>query len=554
MKTEIRNKKQHHLELKSLVLQNFATFSNQEVLFTQGMNAIIGETGSGKSLLMDAIALVLGERADKKTIRSGHTFASVEAHFKTQGKMTKNFLDELGFPADSDEVIIKRVIYQEGKSKNFLNLQQCSLQTLQDFTREYIDLVGQFENQKLLSSGYQLELLDEFMNESELLNTYQKNYEEYCLCQKRKTDLNEHEKNRLQQLDFLKFQIEEITQLSPSVEDEQKLFEIKSNLNNNEINEKAIEQFKLYFNGNEDQKGLGELVDLIQKLILKNKQLFSSQLIDKIAQAANMISEVEVEVSKCSIQQLSEEEVAYVIDRLDKYQKLRRKHGGDVEQLLLQFEKYKTELEKLENLEFENSELDKNIQKLEDTLFEVARNIRQKRLKAATVLSARLTKQIQELNMKGAFVEIRLIQLTELTSNGIDELKFLVQTNPGEGIHPLQNVASGGELSRILLCLRQLSSSTGKISIFLFDEVDTGIGGETALLLGKHLSDLSKKIQVLAITHLPQIAFNADSLIKVEKELSKINNQERTISKVLHFQNKQAVMKEAKNMTELRLI
>lgn len=554
MKVESKNKRHQHLELKSLVLQNFATFSNQEVIFTGGMNAIVGETGSGKSLLMEALALVLGERADKKVIRAGHSFASVEAHFKTQGKATKLFLDELGFPADSDEIMIKRVIYQEGKSKNFLNLQQCSLQTLQDFTREYIDLVGQFENQKLLSSTYQLELLDDYMGDVELLAKYQNGYQEYSILLKQKDELADQEKNRLQQIDFLIFQTEEISQLSPSVEDERKLLEIKQNLNNNELNEKALEQFKFYVDGSEDQKGLSELLDLTQKLILKNKQFYSSFIEEKISQVVSLVQEVEQDVSRLKVQQLSEEEVAYVVDRLDKYQKLKRKYGADVEQLLTQFEKYKIELTKLENIEQENSEIDNKIQELELQLMIQAKEIRQKRLKAASTLSGLLTKQIRELNMKGALVDIKLEQKSELSMTGLDELVFMVQTNPGEGIHPLNNVASGGELSRILLCLRQLSSSTGKISIFLFDEVDTGIGGETALLLGKHLSDLSKKIQVLAITHLPQIAFNADSLIKVEKEVSKVDKQERTISKVTQIQNRQAVMREAKNMTELRLI
>lgn len=554
MKAVTKIKKQQHLELKSLVLQNFATFTNQEVNFTDGLNAIVGETGSGKSLLMEALALVLGERADKKIIRSGHAFASVEAHFRTQGKLTKSYLDELGFPADSDEVIIKRVIYQEGKSKNFLNFQQCSLQTLQAFTREYIDLVGQFENQKLLSNTYQLELLDEYMQEDEILLSYKEGYSQYIQLVRKKEQLTAQEKNRIQQIDFLKFQIDEIEQLGPSVEDEIKLISQKQNVNNSEAFEKSLEQVKTLFTGADEQKGVNQLLDLIQKIAVKNKNLFSLELNEKINNLVVNTHDTYDEISKMSFSALSEEEVANVIDRLDKYQKLKRKHGGTIEHLLTHFSQYKDELEKLENLEFENAELEKEISASEKKLIILAKNIHSKRTQAAKALSQSLTKQIQDLNMKGAFVDIQIKQIEKLTPSGSNELDFLVQTNPGEGVHPLQNVASGGELSRILLCLRQLSSATGKISIFLFDEVDTGIGGETALLLGKHLSDLAKKIQVLAITHLPQIAFNADSLIKVEKEVEKIENQERTISKVTLYQTKQAVMKEAKNMTELRLI
>ncbi len=554
MKNENKNKKMQHLELKSLVLQNFATFTNQEVHFTDGLNAIVGETGSGKSLLMEALALVLGERADKKVIRSGHGFATVEAHFKTQGKLTKNYLDELGFPADSDEVIIKRVIYQEGKSKNFLNYQQCSLQTLQAFTREYIDLVGQFENQKLLSNTYQLELLDEYMEEVERLNQYKESYAQYLSIVKKRNELAEQEKNRIQRIDFLKFQISEISELNPTSEDEEKLIQLKQNVSNNESFEKTIEQTKLFLEGDDEQKGIVQLSDLIQKVVVKNKNIFSTELIEKINNLNVLSHDVFDELSKINITVLSEEEIASIVDRLDKYQKLKRKHGGAVQDLLNYYKNFNEELLKLENLEFEYSELEKQIQTWETKLSVLANELHIKRKTAAKKLSLSLTKQIQDLNMKGAFVDIQIEKGEKITSQGFDILNFMVQTNPGEGVHPLQNVASGGELSRILLCLRQLSSSTGKISIFLFDEVDTGIGGETALLLGKHLSDLAKKIQVLAITHLPQIAFNADSLIKVEKEVEKFENQERTISKVTLYQSKQAVMKEAKSMTELRLI
>ncbi len=554
MKLEVKSKKLQHLELKSLVLQNFATFSNQEVQFTEGLNAIVGETGSGKSLLMEALALVLGERADKKAIRAGHAFASIEAHFKTQGKMTRQYLDELGFPTDVDEIIIKRVIYQEGKSKNFLNYQQCSLQTLQAFTREYIDLVGQFENQKLLSNSYQLELLDEYMNESALLLEYKRNYVQFVNLQNKRNELAEHERNRIQQIDFLKFQINEIQELNPSVEDELSLMQLKQNVNNSEAFEKSVEQVKLYLEGNDDQKGITQLVDLVHKVVIKNAGSFSSETEVQINALATLAHDITEEINRINLAVLSEEEVANVINRLDKYQKLKRKHGGSVESLLSHYKEFSAELSKLENLEYEYTELEKEINNLGKTLSLIAKDIHLKRVSAAKSLSLALTKQIQDLNMKGALVDIQLVKLKSFGPTGQDELNFLVQTNTGEGIHPLQNIASGGELSRILLCLRQLSSATGKISIFLFDEVDTGIGGETAMLLGKHLSDLAKKIQVLAITHLPQIAFNADSLIKVEKEVNEVDNKARTVSKVTLYQSKQAVMKEAKNMSELRLI
>lgn len=549
----MKNKK-NLLELHTLSLQNFATFTNQEVSFTKGLNAIVGETGSGKSLLMEALALVLGERADKKVVRSGHEFAIIEARFHLQGYETSKFLDDLGHPADGDEVVIKRIIYAEGKSKNFLNLNQCSLQTLQIFTREFVDLVGQFENQRLLSSPYQLDLLDEYIGNEKLRKNYNEIFLKYNELKAHKQKLQEQEKSRLQQIDFLKFQISEIEELSPTTEDENRLVELKKGLLNSELREKTLSQIQDIFVGTSECPGLNMLSSQVCHLARKSNSILHDELQSKIQNLGYLISEIEHDVAVFQAQKIPEDDINTVVDKLDKYQKLKRKHGTVVEDIIKKMEEFKTELAQLELQEEEYGDIESELEKQKISLEKLAREMSLTRKNGVITLSKEITKNIQSLNMKGALVNIEIYELEDFNAQGKDGLRFLVQTNPGEGTHLLQDVASGGELSRILLCLRQLSSSSGKISIFLFDEVDTGIGGETALLLGQHLSDLSKKIQVLAITHLPQIAFNADSLIKVEKEISKEKNIQRTVSKVTHFHSKHQVMKQAENMSVLKLL
>lgn len=546
--------KKNLLELHTLSLQNFATFKNQEVSFTKGLNAIVGETGSGKSLLMEALALVLGERADKKVVRSGHDFATIEARFFLQGIETKQFLDELGHPSDGDEVVVKRIIYAEGKSKNFLNLNQCSLQTLQSFTREFVDLVGQFENQKLLSPGYQIDLLDEFIGNEKSRSDFYGNYVKYNALKDKKNKLQEQEKIRLQQIDFLKFQIAEIEELSPSEEDEANLLELKKTFSNTEIREKTLTQIQSLFEGSSDAPGINELCSQLTHLIKRTGSHIQENIVQKILSLNESLKEIDHDISLSQTHKFSEEEINNTMDKLDKYQKIKRKHGCEIKEINQKLQLFQNELKQLEIQEEEYGDIEIQLSNQKEILHKLSTEMSFLRKEGVVTLSKEITKKIQSLNMKGAQVKIELFELEDFNFQGKDGLKFYVQTNPGEGMHLLQDVASGGELSRILLCLRQLSSTSGKISIFLFDEVDTGIGGETALLLGKHLSDLSKKIQVLAITHLPQIAFNADSLIKVEKEISKEKNMERTISKVTHFQTKQQIIKQAENMSVLKLL
>lgn len=541
------------LVLKKLLMQNIATFDQKEVFFTTGLNVIIGETGSGKSLILDALALVLGERADKKIVRLNHDHATVEATFETQcDELVKN-LEDLGYPTEGKEIIIKRIIHKEGKNKCFINHFQCPLNILQNFCREYVDLVGQFENQKLLSPSYQLQLLD-----STIENFKEKKQfvEKFKLLKNLELELQTLELKKVereQRIDFLKYQLEEINQLNPSLEEEERLLNLKKNIKNKEHKNNVIQLLRKIFDGDDaESNSLKNNFHSLKTILFKNKDLFPAHYLEDFAKFTEefnhfynlLINSDDPDMENASLDQ--------VIDKLDKYQKIKRKHGGTIDAVVSQKKLFEQELLSLENLEQNFEILHHEIKNVTSICHTLADSMHLVRKKHAQNLSRHMTQGIQFLKMEGAVVDIQIHRQQDLCSSGWDQLYFLVQTNIGEGFHVMNEIVSGGELSRILLVLRQLSVDLGKISIFLFDEVDAGIGGETALAIGRNLKILSTNLQVLAISHLPQIASQADHLIKVAKKTIKENAKDRTQSEIFHFTKNELIKDEARKMVLLQ--
>lgn len=531
---EIIMKKDFGLCLFELNLTNFATFSNQSIKFKNGFNAIIGETGSGKSLILDALQLILGHRADRKIIRRDCDHAVVEAVFKCECPEIKSYLDKLGFPFDNDEIIIKRLIYKNGKTKSYLNLQMCSLATIIKFTSSFVDLVGQFENQKLLSSKYQLKLLDNYIGHRDLLSQYKNKFE---LLESTKKELDDIvEKNSLvaQRTDYINYQIEEIDKISPSTERENELLQHKKSYQELSQNKNLTAQINEVFDGNDSSEGiLGKLKQLESSL---HHDLFSDEMVSQFHTAQSLLVDMSYAINTRSEIEINENEFHQILNELDGYQKLKRKFNVETEQLVALWTGFKAERDELDNLEGSIQLYKDRIESLENEAIDLAVTLHKHRIDWSKKLSKDLTKQIQLLNMTGAQISFNLEKLPKLTVDGFSKVDFIAETNPGEGFFKVKDIASGGELSRILLSIRNVLSSKDSISIFLFDEIDSGIGGETALTIGKSLAAVANSSQVIAITHLPQIANNADKLIIVSKESVNEDNEQRTISLVKEVQ------------------
>jgi DNA repair protein RecN (Recombination protein N) len=509
------NSQTFHLE--SLQLQNFVTFKNHQIHFQEGLNVIIGETGSGKSLILDALQLVFGSRSDKRMIRSGCEFALVEAHFCAKDSEIKKELDELGFPFEGNDLIIKRMIRTDGSHKCWINHHVCSLQVLVQIAKRYVDIVGQFENQKLLSPKYQLRLLDQFSQITDSTQAFKELYQKYVKLKAELERLHQLQADRIQKMDFLNYQIKEIKDLSPSEGEEEELKLKKQRYLDFERTQILYQQLAQFISEGETGS-LAYFISQAKSLIAKNQNLLPGDFVQNFMTFSEQFDEINRQFIQAEPTALDDENIQIVIEKLDAYQRLKRKFGETASGILNKLHKFEEEYHQLVNSEAQYEEIQLQLNQLEAQLKKDAEKLHLERKSSSLKLSKLLTQALRELNMPHAQIFFELEWTNQLSEEGMTKLSLMAETNKGEGIFQVKDVASGGELSRILLSLRQVLSAHDSISIFLFDEIDTGMGGETALLIGKSLKKVSLGTQVITITHLPQIATYADRLISVSKE------------------------------------
>lgn len=516
------------LYLKSLNLQNFATFENQVIQFDIKFNTIVGETGSGKSLILDALQIIFGGRADKKLIRKNSEFATIEAVFSTNDPVIKKYFNDIGHPFDGSEIVVKRNIFANESSKSYLNFQSCSASLLAAFAKRFVDLVGQFENQKLLSEDYQLVLLDSYAGLSQDIHDYQALYAQLSTFKKDFNDLI-HEKNlRAQREDYVRFQLEELEKLVPSLEDEAELTKKKDLILNVEKRQQTLGALASAIS--DDEINLLDLLKSCLNRAEKSSGIVSEEITAKLYEVKALLEDVSYDLSKDLNATPEDENIEEIIDRLDTYQRLKRKFGGSTEEMIRMFAEFRAELDSFFQVDDKIALISKKISDIELRCQTFAEELHNIRLARADALSKELTTKVRDLKMNGATLRINVTKNDHLGSKGFSKIDFIAETNPGEGFFKVKEIASGGELSRILLSVRQILSSNDTISVFLFDEIDTGIGGETALSIGKSLQSVAEYSQVLAITHLPQIASFATQIINVSKTTKVIDDQPRTVS------------------------
>lgn len=516
------------LYLKSLNLQNFATFENQEIQFDIKFNAIVGETGSGKSLILDALQIIFGARADKKLIRKSAEFATIEAVFSSNDSTIKKYFHDIGHPFEGDEIVVKRIIFANESSKSYLNFQSCSASLLSAFAKRFVDLVGQFENQKLLSEDYQLVLLDSYAGLEQDIKDYQNLYSQLAAFKKDFNDLIQEKNLRAQREDYVRFQLEELEKLTPSLEDEAELLKKKDLILNVEKRQQILGSLASAIS--EDETNLLDLLKSCLNKADKSGGIVSEEITAKLYEVKALLEDVSYDLSKDLNATPDDENIEEIMDRLDTYQRLKRKFGGSTEEMIKTFSEFRAELDSFFQVDDKIALISKKISDLENrcqTFAEELHNIRKAR---AENLSQELTGKVRDLKMNGATLKINVTKSESLGNKGFSKIDFIAETNPGEGFFKVKEIASGGELSRILLAVRQILSSNDTISVFLFDEIDTGIGGETAISIGKSLQSVAEYSQVLAITHLPQIASFATQIINVSKTTKVIEDQPRTVS------------------------
>lgn len=509
--------------LDSLNISNFAIIDFQEINFKNGFTVITGETGTGKSIIIKAVSLLMGDKSTNDYIREGETELKVEALISDD---------------PVKELIISRVVKRDGKSRCYSNGNLDTLTNTSNICANYIDLHGQNTQQKLLIKENQLDLLDHFGG-TEVLNIKNKFnilYRKYKQLDKNRKELaQDHEKN-IKQKDFLQFQIDEI--LSADIkEDEYIELENKKKIIDNQHNirqglKEAIDCLNISYEGIPD-----EVKSVIDNIVMAEKSLkMLKGTNDEIDNIVDNISGIRYELEEliAKIKDIydgvgfSQSEKEYIEERIYLLNNLKRKYGGSISEINKNMEVIRKHLKEIEDFDFIVKEIDDELKKLKKEMVSTGNELTGLRTKYSKSFSEKIINELKALNMDKAKFEVKINSLLEATENGYNDVEFMIAPNPGEGLKAVEKIASGGELSRIMLAIKSITREKMKYGISIFDEIDAGIGGKTALVIGKRLAELAKDSQVICITHLPQIGVYADNHIVVEK----ITDDKRTFIKV----------------------
>ncbi len=528
--------------LETLKIRNLAVIDAAEIPFKPGLNVLSGETGAGKSIVIEAISLLLGSRATSSLIRTGCDEAVVEGVFDLASlPQIRQRLADLGLNAGEDgQLLIKRTVHHAGRHRITINGELATLGNLQSLCVGLVDLCSQHEHQSLLKTSTQIELLDRYGKLDDLRAKYRESFEKVRNLKLESERLSQDESARLKRLDFLSFQIEELQAASLKPGEEAGLQQEKILLQSAQGRLQSLDQLRGLLEEGED----GNVLQLLQLAIQKMGDL--SQLDERVKPLQESLERALAEVEDTSLSlhrysksvDLDPDRLEQVLERLSLLADLRRKYGDDTTQMLEMQGRLESEFQELSRSEERIEEIQKLLESQSTQLRAIATKLSQGRTKASTRLAATVTTELRELNMADAEFLIWLTpaddDLEKYTSLGADDIEFVVRTNRGETAHPIGKIASGGELSRILLSIRRVISDRGGIGVYLFDEIDAGMGGHTAFQVGRKLKAVASHNQVLCITHLPQVASFGDHHLVVRKSAQ----GKRTITEVLELGKK----------------
>ena len=507
--------------LRELRLNNLAIIKNLDLEFNDKFIALTGETGAGKSIILNGISLLIGERSHTDMIRNGAQGLFAEGVFELNENQKKR-LGELGFEIEDDELIITRYFDRNAKSKITVNGSRMTLSRLKELMVNIIDLVGQHEHQFLLNSDYHLHLLDRFLDdEGKMLS--KKIRESVNKIKKLNLQIGniEEEKSKIaEKKDILEFQLNEINSLELKENEDNELEEeYKILFNAGKISEKLEEtsqflkegEFSILTALGRAKRNLEQLSDLSESY---------SELYDKIESVLYEVEEISYSVDNfVGDVEIDDKKLEKIVERIDNINKLKLKYGSTITEIL----EYRDKIEKdLSFVNFESEELE-NLKKEKSELvgqyFQDSERLSEIREKIAENLQNTVDVQLDDLNMENAKFKVEITKTQEITIYGIDNAEFMIAANVGETFKPLAKIASGGEISRIMLALKTVFSAVDNISVLIFDEIDTGISGETVRRVAEKLRELSKNTQIICVTHSPQIAGKAQQQFFIKKEI-----------------------------------
>ncbi len=514
--------------LETLKIRNLAVIDQAEVDFAQGLNILSGETGAGKSIVIEAISLLLGSRASTELVRTGCDEAVVEGVFNLERLPgIRARLVELGLCEQGDEapaeLLIKRTVNRSGRHRILINGELATLGNLQALCEGLVDLCSQHEHQSLIKPATQLDLLDRYGNLMKQRDAVSAAYAEVRALKAEAEKLSQDESARLKRLDFLRFQIDELRTAGLAPGEDSKLQQEKTLLQSAQVRLQAIEQARVLIEESEDGNTLQTLQMAIQRLgTLVSADERARPLVEGLERALAEVEEVSLSLNRYAKSvDLDPARLEQVQERLSLIADLRRKYGESVETMLSQLSELESEFDSLTHSEQRLGEIEASLEKSATQLKALCAKLSDARTKVSGRLADAVTVELRELNMGDARFAIELVSiagdLAACSASGADQIQFVVQTNRGETARPLGKIASGGELSRLMLAIRRVIADRGGIGVYLFDEIDAGMGGQTAFQVGRKLKSVASHNQVICITHLPQVASFADHHLVVRK-------------------------------------
>ena len=507
--------------LSLLHIENIAIIESADIGFDSGFNVLTGETGAGKSIVIDAISAVLGERTSREVIRTGAKSAVVQAVFT--GSLPLKWLEDNGFPVTDEEVMLQREIQGDGRNICRVNGRPLTVAQLRELGRQLLNIHGQHDGQQLLDPDYHLGYLDSFGKTAPLMEKYQSAYRSMADLRKRIADLAMDEAERSRRVDTLEYQIKELERAELRPGEDEELDARKTLLRSSGKLMEAIQEAQFALSGGDDSQGACDLISEAEGAIRSVTRLGPQleelgEKLTALRYAADDAAEVIRDFSDAF--DFSPEELDQLESRLDVIYRLKKKYGPTVVDMLDYLERSKAELEQIQDADDTIQQLEKELEKARKEAIKQGAALSNARKTAADNLQKRVQEELRQLDMP------KVQFITDFTPSsgqdgmddtGMDQVQFLMSANLGEALKPIQKVASGGELARIMLALKNVLAEDDGIGSLVFDEVDTGVSGRAAQKVAEKMADVARRKQVLCVTHLPQIAAMADTHFSVEK-------------------------------------
>lgn len=516
--------------ITTLHIQNIGIIDDLSIDFNEGFNVLTGETGAGKTLIIGSLSILAGGRFPKEMIRNGESYSFMEANFYCPNNEK----------AIDDNIIISREIHSNGRSSCKINGRLVTVNELKELMSEVIDIHGQHDSQLILNPTKHISYLDSFIGKEieKDLSDYREKLKEYKSLKQELKNTYGEEKEKERRLDLLCYQLEEIESAKLNKTEEAELEEkhkrmqnaekLKENLAqiDNELNENAIGAISNAIRSLEKIQDCGK--EYSEKLNILKSSYYDIQ------ELARDFSDMKENVD------FDDDERNKIESRLDLIYSLKRKYGNTIEEILVYGEKIEEEIHKIENLDEYHTKIKKQLEKLKEQMKEIATRMHQLRKQSAKILAEKINGQLKELEMQSAKFEVQILEEANFNENGTDIIEFMICTNVGEGMKPLTKIASGGEMARIMLAIKNVLADVDAVGTLVFDEIDTGISGKAGQAVGEKMKEIAQNHQVICITHLPAIAAKGDYNYYIHKQTKENKtytnirqlNEEETIEEI----------------------